>query len=207
MFAILFSNGTDIARCCIPFKVYTKKLANNCAKVCVLYSQVKENSIILAFNTLRSLIMWSQDPALYEATLKRMYNEFYRSSKLGGGSYDIQDSLRTAQNCFIELLSVDRSVGYQLGFSYIRQLCLHLRTIRNTLTKDVLKNIYSWQFYNCLKLWVLALTNAKISDLALLVHPLVQLIVGVIRLSNNIKYFPFHVKLFDLITSINAKTG
>ena len=88
--------------------------------------------------------MWSQDPALYEATLKRMYNEFYRSSKLGGGSYDIQDSLRTAQNCFIELLSVDRSVGYQLGFSYIRQLCLHLRTIRNTLTKDVLKNIYSW---------------------------------------------------------------
>ena len=75
------------------------------------------------------------------------------------------------------------------------------------MTKDVLKNIYSWQFYHCLKLWVLALTNAKISDLALLVHPLVQLVVGVIRLSNNIKYFPFHIKLFDLLVSINAKTG
>ena len=111
----------------------------------------------------------------------------------------IQDSLRTSQNCFIELLSIDRSIGYQLGFQYIRQLCLHLRTIRNKLTKDALKNIYSWQFYHCLKLWVLALTNAKISELAMLVHPLVQLIVGVIRLSNNIKYFPFHVKLFDLI--------
>lgn len=84
---------------------------------------------------------------------------------------------------------------------------MHLRSIRNNLTKDALKNIYSWQFYHCLQLWVLALTNAKISDLALLVHPLVQLIVGVIRLSNNIKYFPFHVKLFHLIVQINAKTG
>lgn len=53
----------------------------------------------------------------------------------------------------------------------------------------------------------MALTNAKISDLALLVHPLVQLIVGVMRLSNNMKYFPFHVKLFELLVSVNAKTG
>ena len=58
-----------------------------------------------------------------------------------------------------------------------------------------------------MKLWVLALTNAKISDLALLVHPLVQLIVGVIRLNNNVKNLPFHIKLFDLLVQINAKTG
>jgi len=88
--------------------------------------------------------MWAQDPILYEATLKRMYNEFFKASKTGGGSYDIQEGLRTSQNCFIELLSIDRGIGYQLGFQYIRQLCLHLRTIRNNLTKDALKNIYSW---------------------------------------------------------------
>ena len=87
--AMLFSNGADVARCCLPFKVYTKKLANNCAKICVLYSSLNEYSIILSFNTLRSLIMWGQDPNLYEATLKRMYNEFFRTSKQGGGSYDI----------------------------------------------------------------------------------------------------------------------
>ena len=64
--------------------------------------------------------MWSQDAALYEATLKRMYNEFFRASKASGGSYSIQDGLRTSQNCFIELLSIDRAIGYQLGFQYIR---------------------------------------------------------------------------------------
>lgn len=86
---MLFSNGGDVAKCCLPFKVYTKKLATSCARVCVLYSSVAENSIILSFNTLRSLIMWGQDATLYENTLKKMYNEFFRASKVGGGSYDI----------------------------------------------------------------------------------------------------------------------
>ena len=75
------------------------------------------------------------------------------------------------------------------------------------MTKDAVKNVYSWQFYNCMKLWVLALTDATTSDLVLLVYPLVQLIVGVIKLANNIKYFPFHLKCFNLLTMINAKTG
>ena len=58
-----------------------------------------------------------------------------------------------------------------------------------------------------MKLWVLALTDASTSDLVLLVHPLVQLIVGVVKLTQNIKYFPFHIKAFELLTIISAKTG
>jgi nucleolar complex protein 2 len=104
-------------------------------------------------------------------------------------------------------LDHDKSVGYQLGFQYIRTLCLHLRTIRNSLNSEALKSVYSWQFYNCMKLWVLALTNATTSDLVLLVHPLVQLIVGTIRLTTNIKHFPLHLKSFELLTMINQKTG
>jgi len=119
----------------------------------------------------------------------------------------VTNSLRTCQNCFVELLSLNRSIGYQLGFQYLRQLCMHLRTIRNNMSKDAVKNIYSWQFYNCMKLWVLALTDASTSDLVLLVHPLVQLIVGVIKVTQNIKYFPFHLKCFELLTTINQKTG
>jgi hypothetical protein len=58
-----------------------------------------------------------------------------------------------------------------------------------------------------MKLWVLAMTNAMTSDLALLVHPLTQLIVGTIRLTQNLKYFPFHLKCCELLTLINQKTG
>lgn len=70
-----------------------------------------------------------------------------------------------------------------------------------------MKSIYSWQFYNCIKLWVLALTTATTSDLVLLVHPLVSLVSGVMRLSNNIKYQPFQLKAFELLTMISKKTG
>ena len=89
MIAVLLSNGASAVKCCLPFRVYTKKLANNCAKISVLYGQVELNAILLSFNTLRSLIMWAQDATLYEATLKRMYNDFYRASKVGGGGYTI----------------------------------------------------------------------------------------------------------------------
>lgn len=35
MVGILFSNGTESVKCCLPFKVYTKKLVNSCARVAV----------------------------------------------------------------------------------------------------------------------------------------------------------------------------
>lgn len=89
---------------------------------------------------------------------------------------------------------------------YIRQLCLHVRNIRNNLTKEGIKNVYSWQFLNCIKLWALALTE-HLSELVLLVNPLVQLGIAAMRLSNNPKYFPFHVKIFQLLSLINKKTG
>lgn len=65
--------------------------------------------------------------------------------------------------------------------------------------------MYSWQFYNCMRLWVLAVTE-HLSELVLLVHPLVQLGIAAIRLTNNPKYFPFHLKIFQLMSLINEKT-
>lgn len=56
-----------------------------------------------------------------------------------------------------------------------------------------------------MKLWGLAVTE-HLSELILLVHPLVQLGIAAIRLSNNPKYFPFHVKVFQLLSLINEKT-
>ena len=78
--------------------------------------------------------------------------------------------------------------------------------MRNSLTKEGVKNVYSWQFYNCIKLWSLAVSE-HLSELVLLVHPLVQLGVATIKLSNNPKYFPFHLKIFQLLSQLNSKTG
>lgn len=74
-------------QCVLPFSIYAKKLANVCAKISVMYSKIEVNSILLAFNTLRSLIYWGQQKPLFETVMKKMYNEFTRESKIGGGGF------------------------------------------------------------------------------------------------------------------------
>ena len=56
-----------------------------------------------------------------------------------------------------------------------------------------------------MKLWVLAVTE-HLSELVLLVHPIVQLGIAAMRLSNNPKFFPFHLKIFQMLSLLNAKT-
>jgi len=85
-----------------------------------------------------------KDTQLFEFAVKRMYNDFTKESRVGGGGFQVQDRIRIAQNCFTQILGLDLVTSYQLGFLYIRQLCLHIRNIRNNLTKDGIKNIYSW---------------------------------------------------------------
>ncbi len=41
-----------------------------------------------------------------------MYNEFTSESKTGGGGFLVQNNLRIAQNCFVELLSVNLTKAY-----------------------------------------------------------------------------------------------
>lgn len=74
------------------------------------------------------------------------------------------------------------------------------------MNQDAVKAIYSWQFFNCVKVWVLAVCQHKDADLSLLIHPLVQLLIGMIKLNGNLKFFPFHLKLFELLTLICKET-
>jgi hypothetical protein len=144
-------SGTAVAQCCLPYGLYRKKLAGNCAKICAQYSKMSESAQMLSLQIVRALLMWfmqqpgdKKDSTLFEFTIKRFYNDFTLESRSGGGGFQVQDRIRVAQNCFVNLLGLDMPTSYQMGFLYIRQLCLHLRGIRNQLTKDGVKNIYSW---------------------------------------------------------------
>ena len=111
-----FANASDTVRCILPFKVYTKKLAIICARTVAMYSKVDKAAMVMAFNSLRTLIHWAGDKTLFESVMKKFYNEFARESKVGGGGLLVQDRMRISQNCFVELLDFNRSIGYQLGF-------------------------------------------------------------------------------------------
>ena len=179
------------------------------SKLCMQYSRIDASNQMLIFNALFHMMGYLQatdDHSYFDKCIKKMYMEFTKESKTGGGGHSVQITLRVAQNCFVELLGLNLPSAYQLGFLYIRQLCLHLRNARHNMSADQVKSLYSWQLFNCMKLWVLAVCQHK-SELVLLIHPLVQLMTASIRISGNIKYLPFHLKIINLLNLINEKTG
>lgn len=109
-------------------------------------------SLLLAFNCLLKLFPKkalqkeesNEINNLFELTLKKMHNEFARVSKFGGGALKVQDKLTICMNCFVEMLGMQRKIAYKMGFLYIRQMCLHLRSVRGNPNKDAIKNVYSW---------------------------------------------------------------
>jgi hypothetical protein len=52
------------------------------------------------------------DETFFEKSVKKMYLEFTKESKIGGGGHQVQTSLRVAQNCFIELLGLNLPNAY-----------------------------------------------------------------------------------------------
>jgi len=89
-----FTNGSEVVRCILPFKTYVKKLGNFTARITAMYSRVDKESIVLGFNTLRQVVRWSKDTTLFETVMKKMYNEFARECKIGGGGLQVQEKLR-----------------------------------------------------------------------------------------------------------------
>jgi len=127
--ALFFGDGAATARCVMTYHNYHKKLALSLAGLVMDYtSSLDKPSMVLAFITLKALFPKKRNNAeetesmknLYENTVKRMYNEFARVSKFGGGAINVQDKLTICQNCFVEMISTQRKVAYKLGFLYIR---------------------------------------------------------------------------------------
>ena len=129
------------------------------------------------------------------------------------------------QNCLVELLSVDMSVTYQLGFVYIRQLAIHLRTATTSGKKEAqqvsmcvrrctlviilvlsLQSVYNWQFVHCLDLWGRVLGHMPHPKLCPLIYPLVQVVLGTVSLQPSPRYYPLRLHLTNTLLDITIAT-
>lgn len=84
-----FTHGSDMVGSILPFKIYLKKLGSITARITAMYSRVDKESIVLAFNTLRHLVTKFNDTTLFESVMKKLYNEFTRECKIGGGGLHV----------------------------------------------------------------------------------------------------------------------
>jgi nucleolar complex protein 2 len=107
------------------------------------------------------------------------------------------------RTCFVDLLGCDMSAAYQITFTYLRQLSLHLTTVTKTPRKDSIKTLVNWQYLNSLCLLGQAVMRYY-KELDKLLYPLVQVTLGLLKLTNSFYHTPYRLHLLRLLTSLEA---
>ncbi|KAI9837046.1 MAG: hypothetical protein M1819_000695 [Sarea resinae] len=201
----------------LPYLLSFKKLLRNLVKTVVEIwsdSSNTEASRITAFLVIRRLTVIG-DPGLREAVLKTVYQGLVRGSR-NTTVHTIQ-GVNLMKNSAAELWGLDQSVGYTTGFTFIRQLAIHLRGSITKPTKDSYKTIYNWQYAHSLDFWSRVLSShcealkeaeaGKESLLRPLIYPTVQITLGAMRLIPTAQYFPLRFQLVRALLRLSLATG
>lgn len=143
--------------------------------------------------------------AITEDCFRSVYLAFTRHCK----SYN--DTTAASVNfmiaCIIELYKVDVQLAYQLGFIYVRQLGLFLRTAFNKKTAESVKQLISWQYINCLRAWTTIVSAIPLNNekgLGELAFPLIQIMLGVLSVAPSNVNIPTKLHLIGFMQQISA---
>jgi nucleolar complex protein 2 len=172
-----------------------------------------EATRIQAFLVIRRLMVIG-DAGIREAVLKSTYEGVMKGSR--NTTVHTLAGINLMKNSAAEIWGIDQKVSYTAGFTFIRQLAIHLRGNITKPTKDSYKTIYNWQFVHSLDFWsrvlsshcnsLLETQNGKPSQLRPLIYPVVQVTLGAIRLIPTSTYFPLRFQLMRSLLRISQAT-
>lgn len=201
----------------LPYILSFKKLVRDLSRTIVgIWSDPAntEATRIAAFLVLRRLTVIG-DPGIKEAVLKATYQGLVKGSR-STTIHTIQ-GVNLMKNSAAELWGIDPSVGYTTGFTFIRQLAIHLRSSITNNSKESYKTVYNWQYVHSLDFWSRVLSAhcdplreaqaGKESPLRPLVYPVVQITLGAMRLIPTASYFPLRFQLIRSLLRISLATG
>jgi nucleolar complex protein 2 len=201
----------------LPYLLSFKKVLKNIVKTVVdIWSDASssEATKITAFLVLRRLAVIG-DPGLREAVLKTVYQGLVKGSRTT--SIHTVHGINLMKNSAAELWGIDQDVGYATGFTFIRQLAIHLRSSITNNQKESYKTVYNWQYVHSLDFWSCVLSehcspvkeaeSGKESQLRLLIYPTVQVTLGAMRLIPTATYFPLRFQLIRSLLRLSRATG
>lgn len=194
----------------LPYLLSFKKVLKSLVKTTVnIWSDPAstEATRITAFLLLRRLAVIS-DASLREAVLKTTYQGLVKGSRTT--NIHTISGINLMKNSAAELWGLDPNIGYTTGFTYIRQLAVHLRTSITHPTKDSYKTIYNWQYTHSLDFWSRVLSShctIPSSPLHPLIYPLVQITLGALRLIPTPTYFPLRFHLTRSLLRLSLATS
>lgn len=179
-----------------------------------LWSSSSDPVRIAAILSLRRLAV-AADSSTMVSIMKGLYTGLVRSSK--NTSVFTLPLINLMKNSGSGVFLINLEASYQIAFNYIRQLAIHLRNSIKLKTKDGFQAVYNWQYIHSLDFWSLVLSSAcekdkrgsksSISPLQPLIYPLVQIVIGVIRLIPTSRYYPLRFHCIRLLLRLIQRTG
>lgn len=210
---LTLSSITPLLPYLLPFKKVLKTVVKSVVDIWSDASS-SEATRITAFLVIRRLTVIG-DPGLREAVLKTVYQGLIKGSRTTT-IHTIQ-GINLMKNSAAELWGIDQGVGYATGFTFIRQLAIHLRTSITNNQKESYKTVYNWQYVHSLDFWSCVLSEhcspvkeaeaGKPSQLRDLIYPTVQVILGAMRLIPTATYFPLRFQMMRSILRLSRATG
>jgi nucleolar complex protein 2 len=201
----------------LPYLLSFKKALKNVVKsVIEIWSDASssEATRITAFLVIRRLAVIG-DPGLREAVFKIVYQGLIKGSR-NTTVHTIQ-GINLMKNSAAELWGIDQSVGYTTGFTFIRQLAIHLRSSITNNQKESYKTVYNWQYVHSLDFWSCVLSehcspvkeaeSGKESQIRPLIYPTVQVTLGAMRLIPTATYFPLRFQMMRSLLRLSRATG
>jgi nucleolar complex protein 2 len=176
-------------------------------RLIVLWSTSEDETVrVLAFMSILRLTR-STLATNFETVVKSMYLAYVRNSKFT--SPTTWHAIHFMRRSLAELMSLDAKLVYRHAFVYIRQLAINLRNAITVQKKESIQSVYNWQYVHSLNLWSSLLCDSAAKEEALqqLIFPVVQVMVGAVKLVYTSKYFPLRFHICEMMTELSAKSG
>lgn len=202
---------------CLPYALSFKRLVRELSRSTVTVwstASSSEATRVSAFLVLRKL-MTLGDPSIKEGVLRATYQGLVEGSR--STTVHTLPGINLMKNTASELWGIDTNVGYTTGFTFIRQLAIHLRNSITNNANDSFRAVYNWQCIHSLDFWSRVLSahcdvtaeaeGGQQSPLRPLIYPLVQVTLGAMRLIPSSTYFPLRFHLIRSILRVSRHTG
>ncbi|KAK9060478.1 hypothetical protein SSX86_021182 [Deinandra increscens subsp. villosa] len=112
------------------------------------------------------------------------------------------------RDSFIDLCSLDLEQSCNKALVSIQQLANILKHARQKENKEAIRKIYSWQYVQCIDIWVLFISaNVNESDIQSLLFTMIQLINGIACLFPGPKYLPLRIRCIQWLNKLSSSCG
>ena len=175
-------------------------------KTIEFWSESREKIRILAFLAIFRLMNFLEDRIMLSYVLKKLYHSYGKNTKVT--TIETWPFIIFMRQSLVELYSLDQSMAYEQAFVSIRQAAI---TLRNAMTgtndKAPLKAVYNWPFIHSLLLWQNLLSSLHPSEvLKPLIYPLVQVMIGIMKLTPILQYFPTRNHMIRSLIQLSTGT-